>query len=324
MTSWQVKRSKILAEVQPEAADPLQSNPIFQDISGSIAQILRHITCKSIADIIDELVRHNDGVELQECRDCTFKEAVGVYDEQLEAVGITGGRARLELNNVEGTQLMKNVQQTSWNGDSVTSQVLSDNVVANLMKRCDDYDQRLPNAWEYVMNIEKFTTDEIRALKDTLSKCKCCAKGLTGKGRLTSQAGSGATLLSPTDRTLASTNPHTGATKPPAATDLNVPGRPALNDLRASGHHAQNYALTGGNGTEENRVIIDADDSDCEIPCVQPQSDKQNVSSTTSNANINVSTLQSTQTACNILYTEQSSSYPNNAVYPTGPRQCAK
>ena len=103
-----------MAEVQPEAADPLQSNPIIQDISGSIAQILRQITCKSRADIIDELVRHIDGVELQECRDYTFKAVVGVYDEHLEAIGISGGRARLELNNVEGTQLMKNVRQTSW------------------------------------------------------------------------------------------------------------------------------------------------------------------------------------------------------------------
>ena len=340
-----------MAGVQSEAADPLQSNPIFQDINGSIAQILRQITCKSKADIIDELVRHIDGVELQECRDYTFKAAVGVYDEQLEAVGITGGRARLELKQRRGDSLDEKCAtdivdlivyvcglskhfprdvlssrstyidiapavQTE-NGDSVTSQVVSDNVVANLMKRCDEYDRRLKNAWEYIMNIEKVTTDEISALKNTLSKCKCCAKGLTGNGVSTSQAGSGATLLSPTDRTPASTNPHTGATKPPAAADRNVPGRPAPNDLTTSGHHAQKDALTGGNGTVENRVIIDADDSDYEIPCAQPQSDKQNVSSSTSNANINVSTLQSTQTATSSTSSTQTSTVATPTLQST-------
>ena len=128
-----------------------------------------------------------------------------------------------------------------------------------------------------------------------------------GNGGSTSQAGSGATLLSPTDRTLASTYPHPGTTEPPAATDLNVPGRSALNDLRASAHHAQNNSLTGGNGTVENRVIIDADDGDCEISCAQPQSDKQNVSSTTSNVNINVSNLQWTQTATSFTSSTQTS-----------------
>ena len=61
-----VKKSK-MATGEPQDSDALSSNPIFQDISGSIAQILRGVGCKSKADIVEQLISHIDGSELQEC-----------------------------------------------------------------------------------------------------------------------------------------------------------------------------------------------------------------------------------------------------------------
>ena len=80
----------------------MSSNPIFQDISRSIVQILRGVGCKSKAYIVEELISHIDGSELQECREYVFKVAIGIYDEKLESVNITGGRAKLELKQRRG------------------------------------------------------------------------------------------------------------------------------------------------------------------------------------------------------------------------------
>ena len=84
------------------ASDPLQSNPILQDISSSIAHILHKICSQSKSDIVDQLVEGIDGGDLQECKEYVFKVAVGIYDEQLEAKGLLGGRARLELKQRRG------------------------------------------------------------------------------------------------------------------------------------------------------------------------------------------------------------------------------
>ena len=85
--------------------DPLRSNPIFQDIEGAIAHILLGISSTPKAEVVDRLITDVDTTALQECRDVVFGAAVGVYDEQLEAIEINTdicGKARLELKSRRG------------------------------------------------------------------------------------------------------------------------------------------------------------------------------------------------------------------------------
>lgn len=82
--------------------DALMSNPIMQDVNGSIAHILCQIGCKPKEDIIKNLWEDIDITLIQECREFVFGVAVGMYDEQLEDHGITSGKAKLELKNRRG------------------------------------------------------------------------------------------------------------------------------------------------------------------------------------------------------------------------------
>ena len=161
--------------------------------------MLRKICSQSKADIVDQLVKGIDGGDLQECREYVFKVAVGIHDEQLEAKGLPGGRARLELKQRRGETVNEKCasdmvelvlyvcgltkyfprdilssrstyvdieprEKVDNVSDKVT-EISSDNALATLVQRCDEYDRRLRNAEEYIMNVERVLTDEIKELK---------------------------------------------------------------------------------------------------------------------------------------------------------------
>ena len=82
--------------------DRLLQNPIFQDVEGTVSHILQKVGCRSKCDVVEELMSDVESDLMRESRDVLFTAAVGLYDEQLEANGISGGKAKVELKNRRG------------------------------------------------------------------------------------------------------------------------------------------------------------------------------------------------------------------------------
>ena len=163
-----------MVDAETERSDAPLSNPLFQYIHGSIAHILGGIGSTSKSDITAKLTREIDGDDLLECRDFVFKVAVGMYDEQMEAVGLTSVWARMELKQRRGDTanekrasdivdmafyvcgLTKHFPRDvlssrniyvdlDTNTNNTAKCVTDDSTIASIITRCDEYDRKFKN-----------------------------------------------------------------------------------------------------------------------------------------------------------------------------------
>lgn len=190
--------------------DALLSNPILQDIHGSIAHILRGIGCTSKPDIVAQLVEDVDGDIIRECRDHCFGAAVTIYDEQLESHGVAG-KANIELKNRRGDNsidkcaadiidmivyicgltkcfpreiisarsvyvdiesIEPNIQVEE---ETASENIINENddiskIVKSLCDKCEGYEKAIKRLWEYLMNVEKIHGDELSTMKNTVHR----------------------------------------------------------------------------------------------------------------------------------------------------------
>ena len=190
--------------------DALLSNPILQDIHGSISHILRDIGCKAKADIVSQLVNDIDDALIRDCRDQCFGTAVTIYDEQLENHGVAG-KANIELKNRRGENATEkcaadivdmivyicglsqwfpreiisarstyidievtessNIEESKQPDVDTYSDIISmGQLVKSLLDKCDNYERSIKRLWEYVMNIEKVNNDEVNEIKMTVNR----------------------------------------------------------------------------------------------------------------------------------------------------------
>ena len=316
-----------MADGETERSYAPVSNPLFQDIHGSIANILGGIGSTSKSDITDKLTREIDGDDLLECRDFVFKVAVGMYDEQMEAIGLTSVRARLELKQRRGDAANEKCASDivdmalyvcgltkyfprdvlssrstyvdlDTNTNNTAKRVTDDNAIASIITRCDEYDHKFKNMWEYVLNVEKVLNDEITDLKRKLSLCSCTHKELNGTGTNQRQGSlvTGRQVSHTSNGTAA--NPNRVDPRPTQDNRDQLSGhdlsRPAEPPARQEGARQKDTLQSGR--SQEHPVQLDDDDDDEKILCAQRTQQHRTVATDTDDGTARPSTTLATST----------------------------
>ena len=150
------------------------------------------------------------------------------------------------------------------------TEISSDNALATLVQRYDEYDRRLRNAWEYIMNVERVLMDEIKELKTKTCKCVCANKVLTPTDRSVRQAKTVIDTANPSQ------------TNAPGQNSRERPDQLTGRDLTGSGSQvtANPRPLTT-NGSPSHMIQIDDTESDSDIPCAQRSPVKRNITAST-------------------------------------------
>lgn len=200
-----------MAEGEEREKDALLSNPILQDISGSISHILRQLGHMPKEDIVSQLSEDIDNVLIHECREYLFNAAVGQYDEKLEDNGLPSGKTRLELKCRRGEsanekcardivemllyvcgmrgdfprevlgsrstyvdfEVSKLAETRNNKGNNSDGCAHCGTFIQTLMENYDKCEKSLCKLKEYVLNIEKVMGDELKQLKQSINHADC-------------------------------------------------------------------------------------------------------------------------------------------------------
>ena len=203
-----------MARAGGHALDELPENPIFQDIDHAIGEILKCLTIQSKKDVAERLVDNVGTNDIEKVRDELFNAACGIYDEQLEASGVSPSEAQLKLINRRTGNVGEKAVKSAWDvieftlyicgysdffpretlssrgtyidlkrkarTDSITSRTDSQDSEKSLVTRFSKLEEDYKKLWNYILNVEKKHNDELVDIRGIVNK-EPAVNGLTGE-----------------------------------------------------------------------------------------------------------------------------------------------